>query len=236
MVTRGRLSIHLQEAPKLSKEWGEGQSGKDDLIGIWPSQSGIWVKYSQTGNWANLAGTAIDIASGDMNGDGREDLVATWDGQGVYYRNSVSGAWVKLATPATLVATGELDGDGKDDLIGSWAKLSSTARHIAAGLMRGGAGAAEVLAEPFGGFAEGPGDFGYQELSEAGPGGLHFLCREEENLIPWRTGSLLCGECLVRANTVSNALNRKTWPQARESKRNAKLRNIGNRSKKYGVL
>lgn len=26
MVTRGRLSIDLQEAPKLSKEWGEGQS------------------------------------------------------------------------------------------------------------------------------------------------------------------------------------------------------------------
>ncbi|MBN2254945.1 MAG: hypothetical protein JW736_04510, partial [Deltaproteobacteria bacterium] len=25
MVTRGRLSIHLQKAPQLSKEWGEGQ-------------------------------------------------------------------------------------------------------------------------------------------------------------------------------------------------------------------
>jgi len=25
MFTRGRLSIHLQEAPKLSKEWGEGR-------------------------------------------------------------------------------------------------------------------------------------------------------------------------------------------------------------------
>jgi hypothetical protein len=25
MATSGRLSIHLQEAPKLSKEWGEGQ-------------------------------------------------------------------------------------------------------------------------------------------------------------------------------------------------------------------
>jgi hypothetical protein len=25
MATRGRLPIHLQEAPKLSKEWGEGQ-------------------------------------------------------------------------------------------------------------------------------------------------------------------------------------------------------------------
>jgi hypothetical protein len=28
MVTRGRLSIRLQEAPKLSKEWGEGQIPK----------------------------------------------------------------------------------------------------------------------------------------------------------------------------------------------------------------
>jgi hypothetical protein len=25
MVTRGRLSIHLQKASQLSKEWGEGQ-------------------------------------------------------------------------------------------------------------------------------------------------------------------------------------------------------------------
>ena len=28
MVTRGRLSIHLQEALQLSKEWGEGQIGQ----------------------------------------------------------------------------------------------------------------------------------------------------------------------------------------------------------------
>jgi hypothetical protein len=31
MVTRGRLSIHLQEAPQLSKEWGEGQFGNGRL-------------------------------------------------------------------------------------------------------------------------------------------------------------------------------------------------------------
>ena len=174
--------------------------GKADVIGIWPSQGGIWVKYSQSGSWAKLSTTAIDIACGDMNGDGRDDLLATWDGNGVYFRNSLTGLWVKLATPATLVAAGDLDGDLIDDLIGiwpgqggvwvkysqtgSWAKLSSTARHIAAGLMRGGAGAAEVLAEPSGGFAEAPGNFGYQDLSEAGPGGMRFLCREEENLFP----------------------------------------------------
>ena len=30
MVTRGRLPIHLQEAPKLSNEWGEGQDDRKD--------------------------------------------------------------------------------------------------------------------------------------------------------------------------------------------------------------
>jgi hypothetical protein len=33
MVTRGRLSIHLQEAPKLSKEWGEGQKAPEKKMG-----------------------------------------------------------------------------------------------------------------------------------------------------------------------------------------------------------
>ena len=87
------------------------------------------------------------------DGPGKDDLLATWDGQGVYYRNSDTGAWVKLATPATLIANGDLDDDGIDDVIGiwptqggvwvkysasgSWAQLSSTARHIACGDMNG---------------------------------------------------------------------------------------------------
>ena len=127
--------------------------GIDDLIGLWPGQGGIWVKYSQSGAWARLSSTAQYIAAGDMNGDGRSDLVGTWDGQGVFYRNSITGAWVKLASPATMVTAGDIDNDGTDDLIGlwpsqggiwikysqtgAWARLSSTAVHIACGDMNG---------------------------------------------------------------------------------------------------
>jgi hypothetical protein len=35
MVKRGGLSIHLQKAPKLSKEWGEGQLRR--LVALPPS-------------------------------------------------------------------------------------------------------------------------------------------------------------------------------------------------------
>jgi M6 family metalloprotease-like protein len=84
---------------------------------------------------------------------GREDLLATWDGQGVYYRNSDTGAWIKMASPATMIACGDMDEDGIDDVMGlwptqggiwvkyssngAWAKLSSTAVHIAGGDMNG---------------------------------------------------------------------------------------------------
>jgi hypothetical protein len=69
---------------------------------------------------------------------------------------------------------------------GTWAKLSTTtARHIATGLMRGGAGSSPtLLLEPFGGVATGPGNFGSQDLSAAGPGEWQFQCQEEKNLSP----------------------------------------------------
>jgi hypothetical protein len=106
-----------------------------------------------------------------------------------------------LATPATLVTAGDLDGDGKADVIGiwpgqggvwvkysatgSWALLSTTARHIATGLMRGGAGGSTaVLLEPYGGVAAGPGNLGSQNMAAAGPGAWQFQCQQEKNLTP----------------------------------------------------
>jgi hypothetical protein len=132
-------------------------------------------------NWTRLTPAAAgDMTSGDMNGDGRDDLVGSWT-SGVYYKDSIGGGWVKMAPPADLVAAGDLDGDGTDDLFwsktgdGVWVKSSITmnwtrltpaaAMHMDAGLMRGGlnpwpSASIEGLIElpaPIGGYAEGPG-------------------------------------------------------------------------------
>jgi hypothetical protein len=130
-----------------------GEDGLDDLVGIWPGQSGVWTRSSVNGAWNYLGSSARHIGAGDMNGDGRVDFLGTWDGDGVYYKNAVTGIWVKMATPADLITAGDLDGDSTDDLIGVWAGqagvwvksslsgewscLGSSVRDIAAGDMNG---------------------------------------------------------------------------------------------------
>ena len=148
----GRVGPLATPASKITAGDLDGD-GIDDLIGIWPSQGGVWVKYSQGGTWANLSSTADWIAAADMNRDGRAELLGTWTGQGVFWRSNSTGIWTQLATPATKITAGDLDGDGIADLIGiwpsqggvwvkysqsgSWALLSSTADWIAAGDMNG---------------------------------------------------------------------------------------------------
>jgi hypothetical protein len=171
------------------------------------------VKYGKSGTWSKLSSTARDIATGDMNGDQRDDLIGTWDGQGVYYRESRCSFWIKMAAPAEQVAIGDLDADGIADLIGSWpaqggvwvkysktgmwSKLSTTAKDIAAGVMRGGVwGLGRFgfvkLQGPFGGYAHGPESLSrYQDLSLEGPGGWRFAAQEEKNLIPVGSGNAL---------------------------------------------
>ena len=51
--------------------------GKADLIGIWPTQGGVWVKYSETGSWAKLSSSAKRYRGGEDEGrDGRIDAIS----------------------------------------------------------------------------------------------------------------------------------------------------------------
>jgi hypothetical protein len=175
--------------------------GRDDLVGLWTSQGGVWVRYSGAGQWAKLAAPASDFTVGDMNGDGRADLVGTWNGQGVFYRNSMNGQWVHMAAVADQVTAGDLDGDNIKDLIGiwpaqggiwvkysttnTWALIGASARDISAGKMRPtGSPSPAALQSAVIGKMAGPVFGTGTDLADKAPGGRNFTEKVEKNLTP----------------------------------------------------
>jgi Leucine-rich repeat (LRR) protein len=149
----GSVTIDLYKAAVYQETLGTADVSA--LMYSWAIASGetpgtdyrvlVWQGSVSDGSNADFAITAAAIR--------KDDLLATWDGQGVYYKNSDTGAWVRMASPATMITAGDFDGDGIDDLAGlwpsqggiwvlyshnsTWARLSSTARYIAAGDMNG---------------------------------------------------------------------------------------------------
>lgn len=84
-------------------------------------QYGLWMRYNQgdaTERWQQLdPHNPGAMATGDLDGDGRTDLIVTFPGAGVrVWMNDTE--WVQLhALDASEIVTGDLDGDGHDDAV-----------------------------------------------------------------------------------------------------------------------
>jgi len=81
---------------------------KIDFIGSWDSQ-GIYYQNSDSGEWVKIASPGESIAAGDVDGDGIDDLIGIWPGQGgVWVKYSSTGSWKNISSKPECVATGKL--------------------------------------------------------------------------------------------------------------------------------
>ena len=122
---------------------------KDDLIGSWKGQ-GVYSRDSNTGNWIYWTSPASQLALGDIDGDGIDDIIGVWD-SGTWCRQSSNGAWVWIGSPAVNLSVGDLNGDSRkgilgvwgsdiyyrNSLTGSWELISSGASRVTAGDLDG---------------------------------------------------------------------------------------------------
>lgn len=128
-------------APAIAFD-GDGD-GTDELIATLHGR--LYLRKSD-GRWNIFRSEPTDdLAVGDLDGDGREELIIDSGYQGLWVRRDLGKfgiSWMKLdASDALLIATGDLDGNGKDELIadfggsrglqarfnnaGTWVKLHS---------------------------------------------------------------------------------------------------------------
>ena len=92
---------------------------KHDLLGVW--STGVSSLNSDTGAWNLMTSSvATQIAAGDMDGDGKADLVANFPASGLWVKYSSTGQWQFISSSPTGIAVGDFNGDGKADLAGIW--------------------------------------------------------------------------------------------------------------------
>ena len=92
--------------------------------------AGLWARYNDA-TWAKLHSySAQALAIGDLDGNGRDDLLVNFGASGLWARYN-NATWTKLHNNSSIgLIAADLDGDGKDELVvdfsnGLWIRNSN---------------------------------------------------------------------------------------------------------------
>jgi hypothetical protein len=82
----------------------------------------LWYQDAVTLDWTQVSGAVPDsLTAGDMNGDGRFEIIGTWS-NGLSYYDVAADTWTTMhpTSPDGDIAAGDFTGDGMADVAASW--------------------------------------------------------------------------------------------------------------------
>jgi hypothetical protein len=100
----------------VASNWGElglwWQDGTTSVLGTPP----VWEQLDPV--------PAYSLTAGDVTGDGRVELIGTWD-NGIWYYDFVATTWTQMTADVTTgdIAAGDFNGDGIADVASNWGEL-----------------------------------------------------------------------------------------------------------------
>lgn len=68
-------------------------------------------------NWTNIPGTLSKLFAGDINSDGKFDLMGLNSNNEIFYTTNLT-TWTNLPGSLVYITVGDLNGDGKKDIVG----------------------------------------------------------------------------------------------------------------------
>ena len=204
----GRFSI-VQRSQDAMGVWSSDDTDitrdQPQFVIDFGSTYGLWTYYDAAGSpsWSQTHPLSpTKIAIGDLDGNGRSDLIASFAGYGTFaYMNGTS--WVALhSLEATNLLTGDIDGNGIDDLVATFVGYGTWIRYDSGGWAQLHAQVPDATA--VGNIDGGPG--GKADVILIGHG--HFDHMSDAASVAQRTGATVVG-----APVTNEVLKRQSLPE-----------------------